>query len=216
MVPGLILCRTEGGYQVVGPPQRAVVRANWKGPGEQGSVDGYHGLGLHRSFRDVGLSPRGTTAAEAGLLSVDISASGGGIRCMPTQPRFLQALVDRSPFTVSLGEAEDLLRRNPPVGMTPDMVPELSDHLSEDQRRVLAGYCPSAGQAFSTFELLHINGPVLRNPDRGFNGDGERGVARWAGDLAPTLVLHTWGRQGEWIRSSCGPGCWRSGTRRPR
>ncbi|MDT5081478.1 MAG: hypothetical protein QOJ80_6115 [Mycobacterium sp.] len=188
----LILCRTRGGYEVLGPPQRSIVRSNWKGPAEQGSVDGYHGLGLHRSFSDVGLMQRGTTAAEAGLLSVDISANGGGIRCMPTQPRFLEALEDGRPYSITVDEAEQLLLAQPPVGMTPEMVPELRECLTDDQVRVLAGYYPSAGQAFPTFELLHINGPVLQDPARSNLKDRD-GANIWAGDLAPTLVLHTWG-----------------------
>jgi len=191
----LILCRTRGGYEVVGPPQRALIRSNWKGPAEQGSVDGYHGIGLHRSFTDLGLSPRGTTPATAGLLSVDISANGGGIRCMPTLPQFLDALEDGRPFEVTVDQAEQLLADNPPVGMTTDMVPELRECLTDEQVRVLAAYYPSAGQAFPTFELLHINGPVLRDPSRSAIGDRE-GTTMWAGEVASTLVLHTWGPRG--------------------
>jgi nitrite reductase/ring-hydroxylating ferredoxin subunit len=192
----LILERTNGGYEVVGPPQRSLVKSNWKGPAEQGSVDGYHGLGLHRSFTDLGLSVRGSTAAEAGLLSVDISANGGGIRCTPTQPEFLKALEDGRPFSVTIEEAEELLNELPPVGMTREMVPELRQNLTDDQVRVLAGYYPSAGQAFPTFELLHINGPVLKDPNKETLVAGEPGAGLWAGEVAPTLVLHTWGPRG--------------------
>src|SRR2546430_703920 len=40
----LMFDRSEAGLEVLGPPQRFVIRANWKCAGEQHSGDGYHNL----------------------------------------------------------------------------------------------------------------------------------------------------------------------------
>src|SRR5262249_39400123 len=40
--------RTDSGLEVLGPPQRFIVPANWKTASEQGASDGYHVLTLHR------------------------------------------------------------------------------------------------------------------------------------------------------------------------
>src|SRR3546814_16832439 len=47
-------CRTDNGLEVLGPPQRVMVSANWKTAGEQNASDGFHTLTLHRSLMEIG------------------------------------------------------------------------------------------------------------------------------------------------------------------
>lgn len=186
----MILCRSATGMEVLGPPQQTLVPSNWKAPAEQGNGDAYHSLSLHRAFIEMFQNQRPRTAAEAGLLSIDITAGGGGLRCLPTAPRFRQDIADRAPFSLTVEEADSLLAEKTPVGMTPEMAASLHDRLSADQRRVLASYYPSVGQAFPAFEFLHFNTPALSAGGMAVEG-GEQ-VTRWSGATAPITVLHTW------------------------
>src|SRR5699024_9870866 len=52
----LMFDRTESGLEVLGPPQRFVIPANWKCPGEQHAGDGYHAMTLHRSINELAAS----------------------------------------------------------------------------------------------------------------------------------------------------------------
>ncbi|MGH7899713.1 MAG: aromatic ring-hydroxylating oxygenase subunit alpha [Candidatus Binatia bacterium] len=173
-----VLCRTEGGLEVLGAPQRALIRANWKCPAEQGSVDGYHAIGLHQSFRELGFFGGGNTAVAAGLVSIDVSAAGGGLRCFPIEPSYLEAIVAKGSganvFANVTTTPEERLRKNPPIGMTPEMVSELRKTLSPAQLQVLSTFFPSVGQAFPTFEFLLFHGPAT------------------AEQVGPVIGLHSW------------------------
>jgi nitrite reductase/ring-hydroxylating ferredoxin subunit len=159
-----LLCRSDAGIEVVGPPQRATIRANWKGPAEQGSVDGYHTIGLHRSLEDLGFL-NATSAAAAGLIGVDVSANGGGLRCVDMSQIF--------GYGNQLSE-QQRLEQVPPIGMTHDMVPELANNLSPEQISLIATYPPAVGEAFPTFEFLFVPGPLA------------------TGEVQPIMSLHTW------------------------
>lgn len=50
----MLFKRSDRGLEVLGPPQRFVVRANWKAAGEQSAADGFHTLTLHRWLGEVG------------------------------------------------------------------------------------------------------------------------------------------------------------------
>jgi len=172
-----LLCRTDAGLEVLGTPQRSLVRANWKCPAEQGSVDGYHAIGLHRSFAELGFFGTGNTAEAAGLYSIDISASGGGLRCQTASGL---------PFTVNDGwrqavplDPAQAIAQAPPPGLTAELVPELRNHLSAEQVELIAAGGPSVGQAFPTFEFLYFYGPLSETEPPG-----------------PVIALHTWGPKG--------------------
>jgi hypothetical protein len=110
-------------------------------------------------------------------MSVDITAAGGGLRCIKNRKGGMRAagdFLDEESIPTSPERVREMLREWPPVGITPDLVPELERHLSEEQLAIVASYSPSVGQAFPSFEFLHINGPVE------------------AGKVAPFLALHTW------------------------
>src|ERR1700749_833025 len=44
----MLFLRTDGGLEILGPPQRYLIPANWKAAAEQSAADGYHTLTLHR------------------------------------------------------------------------------------------------------------------------------------------------------------------------
>src|SRR3546814_14275794 len=50
----MLFCRTDNGLEVLGPPQRVMVSANWKTAGEQNASDGFHTLTPHRSLMEIG------------------------------------------------------------------------------------------------------------------------------------------------------------------
>jgi phenylpropionate dioxygenase-like ring-hydroxylating dioxygenase large terminal subunit len=164
----LVLCRTDDGLEVLGPPQRSYVRSNWKCPAEQGSVDGYHVVGLHRSLFELGFLGATNSPQAWALISVDISANGGGLRCMDT----------RDVYGSGFKTDAEKLQAAPPIGMTADMVDQLNNNLTEDQIKVITSYPPAVGQAFPSFEFLLVPGALE---------DGR---------VAPFLALHTWGPKG--------------------
>ena len=51
----MLFCRTDKGLEVLGPPQRLIIDANWKTAGEQSACDGFHTLTLHQSLLDRGV-----------------------------------------------------------------------------------------------------------------------------------------------------------------
>ena len=63
--------------------------------------------------------------------------------------------------------------------MTPELVPQLWNHLSEKQIEIMATACPSVGQAFPSFEFLYFYGPLSAT-----------------GGVGPVIALHTWGPKG--------------------
>lgn len=157
-----ILCRTVEGLEVLGPPQRALMPSNWKGPAEQGSVDGYHAVGLHRSLADLGFMGGEMTPEAWSMIGVDVSANGGGLRCIDMR-KFMKGMT-----------TDEMLQAAPPIGLTPEMVPDLGSRLTDGQVWTVANYPPSLGQAFPTFEFLMTPGPLE---------DGRAG---------PFLAVHTW------------------------
>ena len=53
----MLFQRTDNGLEVLGPPQRLTIDANWKTAGEQSASDGYHMLTLHQSLLERGGLP---------------------------------------------------------------------------------------------------------------------------------------------------------------
>src|SRR3546814_12977341 len=50
----MLFCRTDNGLEVLVPPLRVMVSANWKTAGEQNAPDGFHTLRLNRSLMELG------------------------------------------------------------------------------------------------------------------------------------------------------------------
>lgn len=147
----MLFCRSDKGMEVLGPPQRFTVRANWKAAGEQSAADGYHTLTLHRWLGEIGAySKKGEGESGGGDLSpemygVEISSPHGhALRCIDLS-RKIRRLTGLDPDKLSI---EEKLNALPPAGITQDMVPQLQRNLSADQLKVQTSMPPQVGGIF--------------------------------------------------------------------
>lgn len=160
----MLFCRSDKGIEVLGPPQRFTVRANWKAAGEQSAADGFHTLMLHRWLGEVGnYSKKGEGESGGGDLSpemygVEISSPHGhALRCIDLA-RKIRRLTGLDPDKLTVDEK---LKALPPAGMSLEMVPELYRNLSEDQLKVMTSMPPQVGGMFPNvlFGFLYIPQP---------------------------------------------------------
>lgn len=77
--------RSPGGLEVVGPPQRWVVDADWKLAGENFTGDSYHTLMTHRSMVELGQAPGDPKYAMYGE-QVHIPGKGHGLMLIGAPP----------------------------------------------------------------------------------------------------------------------------------
>ena len=128
----MLLCRTDAGLEILSPPQRFVVHANWKLIVENFSADHGHIGTTHRSLTEIGLFPE-----TRGHHSTTANHNGHSMLHNPQ--------LDHEP--VEGGPLDDL-RVFPPAAMTPQLVDQLPRHLSADQIWVLANRYPTTGVIF--------------------------------------------------------------------
>jgi phenylpropionate dioxygenase-like ring-hydroxylating dioxygenase large terminal subunit len=159
-----IFNRTKNGLECVGAPQRSVIQSNWKAPSEQfNGADGYHAATLHKSLMerfvpngDAGLVQELTRET---MFGIDIgSRLGHGLRAisrrLPIRSNLTQTDVAAS--QVSLTPLESFTA-NPPMYLTPELVPEMLDKLSEGQIHAMLTYPPNPGGMFPNVGFLHSN-----------------------------------------------------------
>ncbi len=166
-----IFARSDRGIEVCGPPQRFIVDANWKIASEQFACDGYHVLSLHQSTRELGLRGRPETLDPrtlAGLYAVEVADNGHSLRCVNAAQYY-----ERAAAPVDDPDPMVQLSILPPVGFTPEMVPQLPKHLSLGQLQLLAKSAPSIGSIFPNSALICIYRPKL------------------GGFLTPMMCIHT-------------------------
>lgn len=163
--------RTNRGLEVVGPPQRHIMRANWKLLAEQ-LADGYHARALHQSAGDMGtLGHNPNDPGSWGLIGINVSTPGGHtLRCIDMRLAYN--------FEGISGDATptDRLTAVPPPGANPAMVKEFAANLSEDQIRLIADTPPLVMGLFpgtDFFTLMSVSG----------SEDGSHG---------PVMVARTW------------------------
>jgi nitrite reductase/ring-hydroxylating ferredoxin subunit len=65
--------------EIVSPPRRFVVHANWKVSADNNSGDTYHGVGLHRSLFELGMVPPDDRLSLAHCLKVSTAPAGHGV-----------------------------------------------------------------------------------------------------------------------------------------
>jgi phenylpropionate dioxygenase-like ring-hydroxylating dioxygenase large terminal subunit len=144
----MLFCRSDGGMVVAGPPQRFVVRANWKAAGEQSAADGFHTLMLHRWLGEVGNYKKDD--GESGDLTPEMfgaevsSPHGHALRCIDLN-RKIRRLTGKDPEELSV---EEKLRVLPPPGMTADAFTQLKKNLSPEQLEAMAWMPPQVGGMF--------------------------------------------------------------------
>ena len=163
--------RTNRGLEAVGPPQRHIMRANWKLLAEQ-LADGYHARALHQSAGDMGtLGHNPNDPGSWGLIGINVSTPGGHtLRCIDM--RLAYNFEGMSPDA----SAEQRLTAVPPPGASPAMVPEFAQNLSADQIALIADTPPLVMGLFpgtDFFTLMSVSG----------SEDGSHG---------PIMVARTW------------------------
>lgn len=157
----MLFKRTDKGLEVAGPPQRFIVRANWKAAGEQSAADGYHTLTLHRWLGEVGNyshskdKDAGSSELAQQMYGVEISSPHGhALRCQDLT-RKIRRMSGRDPAEMSTDERLQVL---PPPGITAETLGQLRKHLSDDQMKVMGWMPPQVGGMFPNviFAFLYL------------------------------------------------------------
>jgi nitrite reductase/ring-hydroxylating ferredoxin subunit len=166
----MLFDRTDKGLEVLGPPQRLTIDANWKTAGEQSACDGFHTITLHGSVIDIGaMGGEADTEHESApaMYGINLSGNGHSLRCIPADTSWALAhgKGDLTP--------EERLEAFPPPGITKELLPELKRKMSAEQLNVLAKAPPVVGGMFPNMNILFIYSP-LRD-----------------GTLGSALVLHS-------------------------
>ncbi|MDB5869981.1 MAG: (2Fe-2S)-binding protein [Polaromonas sp.] len=161
----MLFCRSDKGLEVAGPPQRFIVRGNWKTAGEQSAADGYHTLTLHRWLGEMGGAYSKKTEGEGAvndltpeMIGAEVSSPHGhALRCIDLG-RKIRRLTGLDPDQMTV---EEKLNALPPAGMTREMVGQLKNHLSPDQLKVLTWMPPQVGGMFPNviFAFLYLPQP---------------------------------------------------------
>lgn len=147
--------RTPGGLEVLGPPQRFIINANWKCPSEQHNVDGYHTISLHASLVELSAMAGGDDSPTA-QLGVNVSANGHALRCIDQREPYVLQLKDKIRRDMT---PEQRLAIVPPPGLTADDIPALTERFGEDRLRMLAEFPPSVGGLFPNVGLFSLAFP---------------------------------------------------------
>ena len=154
--------RTDSGLEVLGPPQKVSIDCNWKCSGEQSGGDGFHTLTLHRWLVESGLhgAAEGSDGSEPADLApamygVNVSANGHNLRCIPIEQTFKIA----QEMGADKLSTEERLHLLAPPGITPNLVPQLSRHLSKEQIDLLVYAAPQVGGIFPNMNILFVYAP---------------------------------------------------------
>jgi nitrite reductase/ring-hydroxylating ferredoxin subunit len=154
-----LFCRTDGGLEMLGPPQRFILPCNWKIPSEQSASDGFHTLTLHRSLMEGGImggTPETIYDNAPGMYGVDVSCNEGhSLRCIEAAQTFKMF----SNLSFEGKSTEERLNLLPPPGITQELIPQLFSNLSPEQVEQLATCPPQVGGLFPNVLLVFIFAP---------------------------------------------------------
>lgn len=157
----ILFGKTEGGLEVLGPPQRLTIDANWKTAGEQAACDGFHTLTLHRSQIDLGnFGGDGDSLDDfaPAMYGINVSEKGNALRCISSANTFRMLIGTENWDELSM---EERLEKLPPPGIvTPQLFEEMKSRLSEDQLKVIATAPPQVGNMFPNVNILFIYAPL--------------------------------------------------------
>jgi nitrite reductase/ring-hydroxylating ferredoxin subunit len=157
---------TDAGLEIVGMPQRFLIRANWKAASEQfNGADGYHAATLHRSLFEsqmvamgMDLDPEMMAGALAGVLEgIDISSKEGhGLRALGGGG--FEEVKD-----LPLAEVMHRLENMPGAearglaGIPNELVAQFANNLSLGQLRMMLSNPPGVGGIFPNVGFLGLN-----------------------------------------------------------
>jgi nitrite reductase/ring-hydroxylating ferredoxin subunit len=150
----MIFQRTAGGWEVLGPPQRFMVDANWKAAGEQSAADGFHTLTLHRWLDEM--FGNGGSELTSTMYGVEVGSDHGhALRCQSLSKKFARAK-DFDGGTMSVEERWNIL---PAPGCRPEMLDEVRQNLTPEQMEQLMTNPPQVGGIFPNVLLACIYAP---------------------------------------------------------
>jgi phenylpropionate dioxygenase-like ring-hydroxylating dioxygenase large terminal subunit len=156
----MLLCRTDAGLEVLGPPQRILIPANWKTASEQSACDGFHTLTLHRSLMEIGQMGGGGDSIydqAPAMYGIDISCKEGhSLRCIPAEQTFSMIMGSG----IEKLSPDERLKVLPPPGISQELLPQLYKHLSPDQMKLMASAPPQVGGLFPNAGFLFIYAPA--------------------------------------------------------
>lgn len=180
----MLFCRTDKGLEILGPPQRLTIDANWKTAGEQSACDGFHTLTLHASLLEGGaMGGEMNTEHEnaPAMYGVNVSGNGHSLRCIPADTSW-SMMAGKTHAGMTDDERLELM---PPPGITKELLPQVRKNLTAEQLHVFAKAPPVVGGMFPNVNLLFIYSP-LRD-----------------GTLGSAMVLHSINPKGvdkfEWV-----------------
>jgi phenylpropionate dioxygenase-like ring-hydroxylating dioxygenase large terminal subunit len=153
--------KTHGGMEVLGPPQRLTVHANWKTAGEQAACDGFHTLTLHRSQIDIGnFGGEGDSKDDSApaMYGINVCDKGNALRCISADSTF-RMLIGQGDLE-GLSQAERLERMPPPGIYTEQHKKDMLERLSDEQLHVASVAPPQVGNMFPNLNLLYIYAPL--------------------------------------------------------
>jgi phenylpropionate dioxygenase-like ring-hydroxylating dioxygenase large terminal subunit len=149
-----MLNRTKAGMEVLGPPQRFVIHANWKTAAEQFAGDGYHAGQLHRTLGLLtGGNPNNPRDFQMHAPKVGTD-NAHNVICMDWTDLYRQISPDRELSTV---EKLNILL---PPGVPREMLPEMMELFSEQELEFLANTPPSNGGMFPNVGVWDMNNPL--------------------------------------------------------
>lgn len=153
--------KTHGGMEVLGPPQRLTINANWKTAGEQSACDGFHVLTLHRSQIDIGnFGGAGDSKDDTApaMYGINVCDNGNALRCISAESTF-RMLIGKG--DLSGLSTEQRLDKMPPPGIYTDQhKQDMKERLSQEQLYVTSIAPPQVGGMFPNINLLFIYAPL--------------------------------------------------------
>jgi phenylpropionate dioxygenase-like ring-hydroxylating dioxygenase large terminal subunit len=150
----VIFNRTRRGLEVLGPPQRFVINANWKTAAEQFGGDGYHAGQLHRSL-GAAIGANMSDPAVSQMLAPKVSTDNGhNIICFDLGNMF-RAIAGGKELSVM-----EKLGIMPPPGVPRELLPEIVAQFNEEELHLLATTPPSNGGMFPNVGIWNTYGPL--------------------------------------------------------
>jgi len=150
----LIFDKLPEGMEVLGPPQRFVVDANWKTAAEQFGGDAYHASALHRDLGKL-IPADPANPADWQMEATKVSTKyGHNIICFDMERLFsLLTGVDNLPL-------EERLELLPPPGVPREMIPQLKAHMSKADLEFIMSTSPGNGGVFPCGGVWNMYNPM--------------------------------------------------------
>jgi len=152
----LIFDKLPGGMEVLGPPQRFVVDANWKTSAEQFGGDAYHAGQLHRDLAKLIPGADPTNPEHWQMLAPKVSTAGGhNIICFDIN-RIFKMLTG----VEELPSLEERLEILPPPGVPREMLDQLKKHRTKEELEFVMTNAPSNGGIFPCGGVWNMFNPL--------------------------------------------------------